>query len=164
MRTLFLFFLSFFFLLSLPQFDFAGVNPTPIQSLTIAQSSHLPKSNFHPKDEGDDKLGAVIGYFGILGFLISYLAFYKKESSSEFLKFHLRQAFGNALLGVILSVAAQVIGSTLNFIPGLSWIFWLLSFWPLINLIIGIINAVKGEMKLLPLIGAFFDKTFKFLK
>jgi uncharacterized membrane protein len=102
------------------------------------------------KDAEDNKLMGILAYFGIL-FLVPYLA----AKESPFAKFHANQ-------GCILCIAWLAIWV-------INWFLWFLPFgYALISLltsllylgifvlaIIGIINAVKGEMKELPLIGKY---------
>lgn len=105
------------------------------------------------KDVEENKLWAILAYLWILA-LIPY--FGKKES--KFAQFHGKQ--GMVLL--ILSVISWVLGVIFGFIPVLNILYGLI-IMPLFGLfllvlsIIGIINAVKGEMKELPLTGKLVD-------
>ena len=89
------------------------------------------------------KLMAALAYVGPL-IIVSYIM----AKDNAFVKFHIKQA-------LVLVVAEAVLWVT-------SSMFW--SFWPIINLInfaivvlaiFGIINAVKGKEKELPLVGKF---------
>jgi len=105
------------------------------------------------KDAQDNKIMGVLAYLGIL-FLVPLLA----AKDSPFAKYHANQ-------GVILfiyAIAVFIVGMILSVLLGtigLGTIGWLLSL--LLNLsvlvfvIIGIINALNGEKKPLPLIGNF---------
>lgn len=121
----------------------------------------------HRNVEEDGMLAAVIGYIGLLGFLIAWLGIHKSHPT-DFSAYHLKQGFGNVLLSILLSVGIGAIRAILNLIPGMAWlnsiIFTLLTLWPTINLVIGIINAASGKQVPLPLIGKFFENKFNFIK
>lgn len=105
---------------------------------------------------------AVLAYFGIL-VLIPILA----AKESKFARFHANQGLILLITGLILlitgvaySIFVQVVIKIVSFISyvltgivgialGLAWLLLL------VLAIIGIINAVKGEFKQLPLIGQF---------
>lgn len=93
---------------------------------------------FDPTDFKENKLFGVLAYLGIL-FLIPLLA--KKES--PYCQFHAKQ-------GLVLFIA--------GFIAIIPFIGWLLSIVVLVFIVLGIINALSGEKKKLPLIGDLADK------
>lgn len=163
MRAIFYLLLSLLFLVMFHQANYASVNGVPKPTVSTKMKASYAPSPILKALEDNDKLGAIISYLGILGWLIAYIAMYK-DNKTEFFGFHLRQALGNAILATILPVLANYISPLLGNIPFVGLFLWLLSLWPLINLIIGIINASKGEMKVLPLLGKFFDKSFSFIK
>jgi len=98
-------------------------------------------------DEG--RIWAFLAYFlSIVGFIL-VLAL-KKDN--KFAMFHAKQS----LVLFVIYIAGYVV---LMFIPILGWIvmmFWWLVF--LILSIIGIINALTGKEKALPIIGGFAEK------
>lgn len=103
-----------------------------------------------PKGEASDveqnKIMAMVGYIIPLLFFVPMLA----EKRSPFGMFHANQQL--ALL--ITAVIVQIVGT---FIPIIGW-FIILPIGMIaviVIAIIGIINASKGEMKPLPLIGGF---------
>lgn len=98
---------------------------------------------------------AVLAYFGIL-VLIPILA----AKESKFARFHANQGLILLIIGVAYSIFVQVVIKIVVFISyalagivgivlGLAWLLLL------VLAIIGIINAVKGEFKQLPIIGQF---------
>ena len=100
------------------------------------------------KPENIDEVKAVsaIGYLGIL-FLVPMLT----NPKSEYAMFHANQGL---LLG-ITAFAVNMIGSV---IPFIGW-FLILPFgniFVFVLFIMGIINAMNGSMKRLPLIGGFY--------
>lgn len=107
------------------------------------------------QDVEQNKVMAVLAYFGIL-VLIPILA----AKESKFARFHANQGLILLITGVAYSIFVQVIIKIVAFISyalagivgialGLAWLLLL------VLAIIGIINAVKGEFKQLPLIGQF---------
>ena len=95
-----------------------------------------------PADASSNKVMAVLAYLGIL-VLVPLLA----AKESKFARFHTNQG----LILLICSIVSFAIGK----IPSIAFISWILNIAILILAIIGIINAVKGETKELPLIGKF---------
>lgn len=111
------------------------------------------------QDVEQNKVMAVLAYFGIL-VLIPILA----AKESKFARFHANQGLilliTGVATGVVYSIFVLVVIKIESFISyvlagivgialGLAWLLLL------VLAIIGIINAVKGEFKQLPLIGQF---------
>ena len=96
-------------------------------------------------DAEENKLFGVLGYLGIL-FLIPLLA--KKES--PFAQFHAKQ-------GMVLFIVGFVgfVGSFIIWIP---LVGWAVAIFLLVLMIMGIVNALGGKTKELPLIGGFAKK------
>ena len=96
-----------------------------------------------PKSIVDGKVLAIVGYIGILCLLPLLLA---KEN--PFAKFHGKQ-------GLVLFIGWLII-CVVGMVPVLGW---LVAFFGniagLVLMIVGIINAAKGEMKELPFIGQY---------
>ena len=95
-----------------------------------------------PADASSNKVMAVLAYLGIL-VLVPLLA----AKESKFARFHTNQG----LILLICSIVSFAIGK----VPSIAFISWILNIAILILAIIGIINAVKGETKELPLVGKF---------
>jgi uncharacterized membrane protein len=85
---------------------------------------------------------AIIAYITILGALIALILNHPQKS--KFASFHVRQGL---LLGIV--------GFILSMIPLLGWII------AVVLMILGIINAYKGEEKTVPFIGSFAQDWFK---
>ncbi len=99
------------------------------------------------KDVEGNKIWALLGYLGILVILPLLL---KKDSS--FAYYHAKQ-------GLVLFIFAIIL-SFLGMIPFIGW-FLLLPIGGIIIFILwlmGIINALSGKMKPLPLIGGLAEK------
>lgn len=98
-------------------------------------------------DVNDNKAMAIIGYIIPILFFIPLVT---DAKNSPFAKFHANQQ----LILLIAAIAVNVIGMI---IPFLGWfiILPLGSIAIFVFAIIGLINAAKGEMKELPMIGGF---------
>jgi uncharacterized membrane protein len=95
------------------------------------------------QDIEENKVIAALSYLGLL-VLVPLLA--KKDS--PFCQFHAKQ-------GLVLLVAWVIIGAV-SIIPILGWIIGILgSIFLFACFIIGILNALTGEIKELPLIGQY---------
>lgn len=107
--------------------------------------AEVPKAN--NADVENNKAMAIVGYILPILFFIPLVS---DAKNSKFAKFHANQQL-NLLLAAI---AVNVVGTI---IPLLGWFIILPLGTILIFMlaIIGIINAAKGEMKKLPIIGGF---------
>lgn len=121
-------------------------------------------THFDPQDVEANKGYGVLGYLGFLVILPILLA---KESA--YAKFHANQG----LVLFIVEVGIRIIGNILmiplgllTVIPGGGWLFGVLSVVLSVSIevleiatfifaIMGIIHAVKGEAKPLPIIGKY---------
>ncbi len=103
------------------------------------------KSNPIGALEQDVKILSAIGYIGLL-FLVPYLV----KPKDKFAVFHANQ-------GLLLLIATVVINAIGSIIPVIGWfiILPLGGIFTLVLFILGIISALKGEEKRLPLIGNF---------
>jgi uncharacterized membrane protein len=101
---------------------------------------------YDPQDIQDNKVIAALSYLGLL-VLVPLLA--KKDS--PFCQFHAKQ-------GLVLLIAWVAIG-IIWVIPILGWIVGTIgSIFLFVLFIIGLINALGGQAKELPVIGQFGDK------
>lgn len=106
------------------------------------------------KDVQDNKFMAILAYLGILVLIPIFAA---KES--PFARFHSNQGLVLLIASFAYSIAVWIVTFILALIsPSLGLIGTILSLGSIfffILAIIGIINAAKGEMKELPLIGKY---------
>ncbi len=99
----------------------------------------------------DDKTVAILCYITLIGFIAAI--FMHQNHKTQLGGFHLRQ-----VLGMVLTAAA---GSVCGVVPILGWIVWLLVvvvlfvFW-----VLGLMSAVKGEMRPVPLLGEHYQRWF----
>ncbi|MDR1454993.1 MAG: DUF4870 domain-containing protein [Tannerella sp.] len=99
------------------------------------------------KDVAENKVFAILAYFGIL-FLIPLFA----AKESPFARFHTNQGLNLFLTQIavwIIVLILSLISSILGMIGSILYLGMFILF------ILGVINAAKGEMKELPLIGKF---------
>lgn len=109
------------------------------------QQQAAPAPSAPKADPQDAEKNKVMGILAYILFLIPMLA----AKDSKFAMYHANQ-------GLVLFLVSIVGGIVLGFIPILGWIIGM--FWPLVIIvfvILGIINASKGEMKPLPVIGGW---------
>nr|WP_317412163.1 hypothetical protein [uncultured Solibaculum sp.] len=96
----------------------------------------------------NSKLFSVLSYFGIL-WIIGLVA----APQDSFVRFHVNQGILLFILEIITSLAGFILG----LIPVIRWFGGLvtgaLGIFAFVLFIMGIVNAVKGRMKPLPLIG-----------
>lgn len=110
-----------------------------------ADASTAPSSTSAPSDFEETKGVSAIAYLGIL-FFVPMIT----HPKSEYAMFHVNQG----LLLLITAIAVNIVGSV---VPIIGWLIItpIGSIFVLVLLIMGIINAVNGRMKRLPLIGQF---------
>ena len=109
----------------------------------------------------DKKTLSIISYITIIGWVIAYLQYNKLENKDSLTKFHLKQALGIGILGVLLFVILTIVGFV---IPALASILSLANFAILVFWILGIINANNEQEIPVPVVGAMFTNKFDFIK
>lgn len=101
-------------------------------------------------DEG--KTTAIIAYITIIGLIIAFVKNNKEED--PFASFHIRQMLGISITGLALTF--------INIIPILGTIISLIGILFIIILwIVGLISAVNGEEKKVPILGTYYQEWFK---
>lgn len=87
-----------------------------------------------------------------VAYLIFFLPLLTDAKDDQFVKYHVKQ-------GLIFFISAVVVWIFGTFIPIIGWILiWPLNILLFLIWIFGILHAVKGEEKPLPLIGKFAEK------
>ncbi len=100
----------------------------------------------------EDKNTAIIAYITIIGLIIAFIL--NSDKKNEFARYHIRQSVGLALTGLALGVIGMV--PILGWIIDLFGIFVLLFMW-----ITGLINAINGSEKPVPILGNKYLEWFK---
>ncbi|RXK62114.1 hypothetical protein ESA94_03620 [Lacibacter luteus] len=107
----------------------------------------------------DGKSIAIISYLTIIGWIIAYVM--HNNSKTQLGAFHLRQSLFLMLTGFATAIAQ----SLFLFIPILGWLISILLYLVLLGLfvlwILGLIAAINGEEKKVPVLG---DKAQEILK
>jgi uncharacterized membrane protein len=99
----------------------------------------------------EDRTVAIVSYATLLGFIVAI--FMHQNHKTEVGAFHLRQMLGLLLTSAAASVCAVV--------PILGWLVWLLVLLGLFPLwIIGLVAAVRGDMRPVPILGAHYQRWF----
>ena len=95
----------------------------------------------------------IVAYLHLLGAIIAIVQ--NNENKNPFVSFHIRQGLGLTLVSMLLGI--PVGGFDNWFISGSFYAFFFI-LWSF-----SIIGAIQGKMNLIPVIGPFFQKTFRTL-
>ena len=99
----------------------------------------------------EGKTIAIISYITIIGTLIAFIM--NQNKHNYFASFHIRQALGVFLTGVIVSFIQRF--------THFDWFDAILGIGVFILWIIGLIGAIQGEEKRVPLLGDQFQEWFR---
>lgn len=94
---------------------------------------------------------AIIAYITLVGWIIALVM--NNGNKTALGSFHVRQSLGIMCVGVLLSIISMIIG--------LGILSWIINLAILVLWIIGLISAVQGEMKPVPVVGEKFQEWFK---
>ncbi|SHN46141.1 DUF4870 domain-containing protein [Chitinophaga sp. CF418] len=100
---------------------------------------------------------SILSYVTLIGWAIAYYS--GKDRADKLLRYHLRQSLGLAIISILLSIVLNIIASI---IPALAFLS-LLSLVITIFWVLGIINAVNGALKPVPVFGRAFENKFSFI-
>jgi uncharacterized membrane protein len=118
------------------------------------------ETNPAPATSGiDGKTIAIISYFSVVGWIIAFVLF--TSNKSQMAAYHLRQSLALILCGIacyIIYFILLFIGFFLAFLPGILGIA-LFVLW-----IIGLIAAINGQEKPVPVIGNMAQEIFAGIK
>ncbi|WP_179344842.1 hypothetical protein [Winogradskyella ursingii] len=99
----------------------------------------------------EGKTMALVAYLTLIGTLIAF--FMNQDKKNPFTFFHIRQALG---LGLLYIAIGYVVSSLDSMMVSMSfWIFFSILF------LYGIFGAITGKLNKIPILGEFFQKTFK---
>ncbi|MFA5619551.1 MAG: hypothetical protein WDA08_04500 [Weeksellaceae bacterium] len=105
-----------------------------------------------PQTIEEGKTIAMISYLTLIGLIIAFVM--NNDKKNSFAAFHIRQSLGIGLTGLVLSF--------LNVIPILGQLVFILGFVTLFILwVLGFIGALKGERKLVPILGSKYQEWLK---
>ena len=100
----------------------------------------------------DGKVLAIVSHLWVIGTIIAWVLNLKKQN--EFASFYIRQMIGFQLLAFIIEIIVGRISGTIAGILG----FGLIILW-----FISIIGAFSNKLKLMPVVGEYFQKIFRSL-
>lgn len=99
----------------------------------------------------EGKMMAIISYITVIGTLIAFIM--NQNKGNYFASFHIRQAIGIFVVGLLVNFIQRFTDfGSLNIV---------LAFGVFILWIIGLLGAIKGEEKLVPLLGQQFQEWFR---
>lgn len=115
----------------------------------------MESGNTHAETENtttNDISMAIIAYLTIIGLVVAFVM--NKEKNDPFAAYHIKQSLGLCVCGIAVFIVGMI--------PILGWIasffgsLFLLYLW-----IMGIINAINGKVKSVPVLGDEFEKWFQ---
>jgi len=104
------------------------------------------------KEEPQKEKGENIG-MAVIAYILFFIPLLTEAKNDPFVKYHVKQ-------GLILFIVAFIL-MVISLVPVIRWFSWLLNIGLFVLFIIGILNALNGREKQLPLIGKFAEN-FKF--
>lgn len=106
-----------------------------------------------------NKTMAIVSYITIIGWIVAYLEFKKREEKSALVNYHLGQSLGLIILSFALSIAMSIL---IAIVPSLYVVSGVIGLGTLILLLLGIVTANNEAMKPLPVVGKLFEGRFNF--
>lgn len=101
----------------------------------------------------EGKQTAIISYITLIGLVIAYSM--NVESKNEYARFHIRQSLG---LNILFYTISFFIGYFNSWMISGSFYAFFIVLW-----VFGLVNAIQGEYKPIPLLGDYFQEWFKSL-
>lgn len=118
------------------------------------------ETNQAPATSGiDGKTIAIISYFSLVGWIIAYVLF--TSNKSQMAAYHLRQSLALMLCGIACYIVFIIL---LFIIPFISFLNWILAIALLVLWIMGLISAINGQEKPIPVIGPMAQQIFAGIK
>lgn len=100
----------------------------------------------------EGKTTAIIAYITIIGLIIAFIM--NNDKKNSFAAYHIRQSLGIGLTGLALSVVSVI--------PFLGWIISIFgTIFLLVLWIMGLISALNGQEKPVPLLGEKYQEWLK---
>ena len=118
------------------------------------------ETNQVPATSGiDGKTIAIISYFSFVGWIIAYVLF--TSNKSQLAAYHLRQSLALILCGIACYILYILIFFFAFF---LSFVFMILGIGLFILWIMGLISAINGQEKPIPIMGNMAQQIFAGIK
>ncbi|WP_407524505.1 hypothetical protein PDL71_01665 [Lacibacter sp. MH-610] len=109
----------------------------------------------------DAKTISWVSYITIIGWIIAFVQYGNTNPKSSLATFHLRQSFGIIVTGFALYVGLAVLGIAVPFMFRIFSLVWIVM---LVLWILGLIAALNGEEKPVPVLGPMYQQWFQFIK
>ncbi|HET9745809.1 MAG TPA: hypothetical protein VFP97_08855 [Chitinophagaceae bacterium] len=110
----------------------------------------------------DGKTISIISYFSLIGWIIAFVLY--NNNKSKLAAYHIRQSLGL----MIAAIALYIVMFIFLFIPVLGWIISILIYICLIGLFVlwvfGLVAAINGQEKPVPLLGKIIQDTLSGIK
>lgn len=99
----------------------------------------------------EGKTTAIIAYITVIGTLIAFIM--NQKTRNSFASFHIRQALGIFLMGVVLNFITKLfdLGFAFQMLGVLIFLLW----------VVGLVYAFQGKEKTIPVVGDYFQQWFK---
>ncbi|TXD83654.1 hypothetical protein ESY86_08760 [Subsaximicrobium wynnwilliamsii] len=102
--------------------------------------------------ESEGKNIAIIAYITVIGLIIAFVM--NSDKKNSFASYHIKQSLGLALTGLALGI--------IGLIPILGWLINILGIFVLLFMwIMGLVNAINGQEKPVPILGTMYLEWFK---
>ncbi|MEP7277587.1 MAG: DUF4870 domain-containing protein [Bacteroidota bacterium] len=108
----------------------------------------------------DQKTISWVSYITLIGWIIALVTYNSSNDKSSLARFHLRQSFGIFVTGIALYIAIIMLSLAM---PLFFFVIPFIGIGIFILAILGLIAAINGEEKPVPLLGDFYQKTFTFI-
>lgn len=124
----------------------------------MSTTPETPSPVTPPLSTTEDRTVAILTYITIVGFIIAIVMHSSKKTALG--AFHLRQGLGLFLTGLVIWIPCLII----SFIPFVNLL--MIVVWPVLGIslfvlwILGLIAAVNGQQKPLPVVGEYYQKWF----
>ena len=106
-------------------------------------------------DATDDKTIAIVSYLTLIGFIVAVIMHGTKKTRLG--AYHLRQSLGLMLTAIGVAFAVAIMA----FIPFIGWLAGMAAWIGLLILwVMGLLAAINGEQKPVPVLGVHFQKWF----
>ncbi len=109
----------------------------------------------------DAKTTSWVSYLWWIGWIISLVTSNNLNPKPSLVTFHLRQSFGLLLTQIALWVLNMMI---LVSVSSLYFLTWILGIGLFVLWLLGLIAALNGEEKPIPVLGPLFQQWFTFIK
>jgi len=139
---------------------------SPVESAPPVKSAPLGTPS--PASGTEDKTVAILSYCTLIGFIVAIVLHQQKKTKLG--AFHLRQMLGfivagfvaGICLGIGLTIVGFILALAIKFLAVvLVWIVWFAFFISTLVLwVMGLLAAIQGEMKPMPVVGPYFQKWF----